>query len=339
MADDKQRIASLDFVRGFASLYVCLFHFTSGNPGFQLPELIKAVGKYGYLGVEIFFVISGFVIPYSLARSNYQLKDFGKFVLKRIIRLDPPYLVALVLTVILAYISSIVPGYRGEPFKFSLIQFLLHLGYINVFFGYEWFNPVFWTLAIEFQYYLFIGLLFPLINHKNIKWRIAILCILSLLPFIILNDKFIFHYLSLFIMGVLIFQYYTKAFNRQIFIITILIDIIAIYAVLGLAVTIVSVCTMLAILYIKSDNKVFKFMGEISYSLYLVHVPIGGRIITLGARFAHTLPIKLIFFIMAFVVSIVSAYILYRLVEKPAQEWSSAIKYRSKSSTKTNISN
>jgi peptidoglycan/LPS O-acetylase OafA/YrhL len=45
----------------------------------------------------MFFVLSGFIIPYSMARASYTVADFPRFVLKRVTRIDPPYLVAIAL--------------------------------------------------------------------------------------------------------------------------------------------------------------------------------------------------------------------------------------------------
>ena len=74
----------LDHLRGFAALAVCLFHLSFANSGF-LPagDPIRSVGAFGYLGVEIFFVISGFVIPYSLSLRGYRLRDAPEFLIKR----------------------------------------------------------------------------------------------------------------------------------------------------------------------------------------------------------------------------------------------------------------
>src|SRR5689334_14543570 len=91
------RISTVDSLRGIASLAVCWFHLTNGNPSFLTGGPLKSSGTYGWLGVEMFFVISGFVIPYSLHKAGYDLKSFGTFVAKRIIRLDPPYLVSIVI--------------------------------------------------------------------------------------------------------------------------------------------------------------------------------------------------------------------------------------------------
>jgi len=72
---------------------------------------------------------------------------------------------------------------------------------------------------------------------------------------------------------------------------------------------------------------VLAWLGTISYSLYLVHVPIGGKIVNLGARYAHTLPTELLVLAIAVVASLGVAWLLWYFVERPAQRWSSAITY------------
>lgn len=85
-------------LRGLASLAVAWYHLTEG-----LGSALKQWGSIGAHGVEVFFVISGFVIPFSiwkLKRSN-SLTGFPKFMARRLLRIEPPYLVSLIMVVIL----------------------------------------------------------------------------------------------------------------------------------------------------------------------------------------------------------------------------------------------
>ena len=100
MAKTEKRIETVDMLRGFAALAVCWFHLTDTN-AIAGSGVLEKSGRYGWLGVEIFFVISGFIIPYALHRSSYTLRHFGRFLLKRITRLDPPYIVSIVIAIIL----------------------------------------------------------------------------------------------------------------------------------------------------------------------------------------------------------------------------------------------
>ena len=71
--------------------------------------------------------------------------------------------------------------------------------------------------------------------------------------------------------------------------------------------------------------KVLVFLGFISYSLYLLHVPIGGRVINLAGRLPHTMPVELGAETAAMAVSLIAAWLLYRLVERPSQKWVRAL--------------
>src|SRR6185295_1906083 len=110
-----ERLQGLDFLRGLASLAVCWFHLTRFRYNVPDPRgyaLVCQTGAYGWLGVEVFFVISGFVIPYSLYRARYRVKNYRTFILKRVIRLDPPYLVSIAVILALAYALAL---YSGRP--------------------------------------------------------------------------------------------------------------------------------------------------------------------------------------------------------------------------------
>ena len=101
------RVETVHSLRGLAALAVAFFHFSNGNPNFYVPPVLRAIGANGWLGVEVFFVISGFILPYSLWRAGYQLSpsNFGRFVWKRVVRLDPPYFGTIALVLLLAYLS------------------------------------------------------------------------------------------------------------------------------------------------------------------------------------------------------------------------------------------
>ena len=100
------RIEVVELLRGVAALSVAWFHFTNGG-GLLKSGWLKASGSYDWLGVEAFFVISGFIIPYSMYRGGFRFpRHFGAFLLKRIIRLDPPYLIAAMLSLSLWYVSA-----------------------------------------------------------------------------------------------------------------------------------------------------------------------------------------------------------------------------------------
>ena len=322
---EKNRIEVLDFLRGIAALAVALHHFCN----ILEPGVLRSASFYGQLGVQVFFVISGFIIPYSLYRGGYELKHYGIFVVKRITRLDPPYLVTLALIILLGMLSWYVPFQKGMTFEVSLPQVLLHLGYVNTFFGYPWLNDVFWTLAIEFQYYLLMGLVFPLVFSRNVWTRLLTFAALNALSFLIPQGIYVFYFISLFFMGILTCQYRIGMIGaRQYALLLALTTLFALW-VMGVPSTLAGAAAVVSILFLQMRNAVFHFLGSISYSLYLLHSPIGRRALNVFLRLtgAESELAKIGVILLAVGVSIFAAYLLYRYVERPSQQWSASFRY------------
>jgi peptidoglycan/LPS O-acetylase OafA/YrhL len=321
------KIGAAHYLRGIASLAVCWFHFTNGNTRYLDAGFLKFSGSYGWLGVDAFFVISGFVIPYSLFNKYYRVQSFPRFLLKRIVRLDPPYLTSILLILILGYASSMSSLYTGASFAINWPQLCLHLAYLNAFFHKGWLNPVFWSLAIEFQYYLFMGLCFPLVLSRKRTVRLMSAGGLCVLALSVTSESLVFRYLFLFLMGSVLAQYYVKVIRVP--------ELLLMYVPLTIGCTIamgwkealvgiISVCIVMVPAF---QSKLLTLLGDISYSLYLVHVPIGGRVINLIQRFAHNEVTQLLGVLLAMALSLAGAYVLFRFVEKPSMRLSAAVRY------------
>src|SRR6185436_8028950 len=139
IARSGERLAGVDALRGVAALAVCWFHFTNGNPQFLPDGWLKQSGAFGWLGVEVFFVISGFIVPYAMRRRGYDAgRDWARFVAKRVIRLDPPYLVATALVLVVWFVSPHLPGFDGAPPNATPAQVFAHVGYLNGLLGLPW---------------------------------------------------------------------------------------------------------------------------------------------------------------------------------------------------------
>lgn len=156
-----ERITVLDPLRGIAAFMVVLCHYS----GYALPTLrpngISEILYYGRYGVDVFFVISGMIIPYSMHQKGYTLKTFSNYLLKRITRVNPPYYVAVFLSIILFYLAIFIKGSPIEGMLNGQMSWHLifgHLTYLAPYIDQPWLTPVFWTLAIEFQFYIIIGL-------------------------------------------------------------------------------------------------------------------------------------------------------------------------------------
>ena len=106
------RLQNLDIFRAVAALAVCLLHFQ--RESLTGGTLYEKIFQYGHYGVDIFFVISGYVIPLALLKKGFRLRDTGIFLKARFFRLYPAYILAAFLTLGLWYSSAWFPSFLGS---------------------------------------------------------------------------------------------------------------------------------------------------------------------------------------------------------------------------------
>src|SRR6185295_14367033 len=158
----KRRLQSIDALRGIAALGVVFYHaaWQTGNAvpanAFHWPvKLLQFFSAFGYIGVFLFFVISGFCIhlQWAKARANQQPTSiqFGTFWRRRFRRLYPPYIIAFALFMVMAALTSGIN--LTHFFVYDVVMHLLMLHNLDPHTCYS-INGVFWTLAIEEQLYL-----------------------------------------------------------------------------------------------------------------------------------------------------------------------------------------
>src|SRR5262249_47838356 len=189
----RDRIDIVNALRAFAAMYVTWGHFAGGQ-----GRWLDWTGHYGYTGVYIFFVISGFIIPYSLYRSGYSLGNLGRFLAKRAIRLYPPYLISIPIS-LLAANFVLAPMGAGPAVHPSARQLLYHVVFINDLAGMPWVNVVYWTLAIEWQWYVLAGLFFVMLVSRNQLLRFIPVAAAMVLYFLCTSDRVVFHTLPMFL--------------------------------------------------------------------------------------------------------------------------------------------
>lgn len=337
-------IDSIQIMRGIAALLVVLEHLV-GRPGY--PGFNKYFGfldGWGPVGVSAFFVISGMVLPLSLG-GDYRWSLFPMFLLRRAIRIEPTYLASVAIAVVIVYgMSSIAPN--GTPWLPSLHQLALHALYLIPFSHQEWIQPVYWTLAVEFQFYLCIGLIFPLIIFAYRKYggmAASLMCaafgMLVLIAHSVPEVK-LFQYATCFAIGMMVAGRRIFGFGLIPTIsLTLFLEILGSWSgqswlvILGssLAAAVAFYCTGPVN---KSNHwiKPFWFLGTISYSLYVMHQVIAsagenmGRMIlrkipgTLGLIMANLVPVG------SLIAAFIAAYLLYRFVEKPTHNLSRNIR-------------
>jgi peptidoglycan/LPS O-acetylase OafA/YrhL len=326
-----QRLETVDALRGLAALSVCWYHVAASG-SLETKGWLRASAKFGWLGVDVFFVISGFVIPYALWRGGYDLRDFSRYLWKRAARIEPPYFAAIVLAVLLWRLSSLRPGYQGRPFELSPTHLLLHVGYLNTFAGRPWLNPDFWSLAIEFQYYLLMGLLVPFLASPRSRSRLlalgSLFAISVLFPTQPGQHPYVFTWLPLFLAGILTFQRWANIIGRTFFACGLVLAMVVASYKLGILSASVGGLTAVVIAFVHVRNRVLNFLGAISYSLYLTHGPVGSRVDNLTARFVQGDVQTGLAALFAVLIAVAFAYVFHRLVERPSRVWAALFKYK-----------
>jgi peptidoglycan/LPS O-acetylase OafA/YrhL len=316
------KVLSIQILRGVAASMVCWSHFMLPSR-YYLPDgnWAREIGEYSLYGVQIFFVISGFILPYSLFHSDYSIHKFGKFLLRRVVRLEPPYIVSIVVVILLAYVSMLSPLYRGKPYVLNWQDVALHLGYLSAFFNRPWLSPVYWTLAIEFQFYLILGLLYPAFKQSGNATRALMVGVFFVSGLFFRERAYIFCHAPIFFMGILTFLFYEKKIGLNAFVPLIAVSFVTACFSFSLDGAIFGIIAVPAILLISSKNRVLLFLGNISYSIYLLHVPIGTRITNLTEALTDSVSIRIIAGLVAFIVTIGISFIYYKLIELPAIKW------------------
>jgi peptidoglycan/LPS O-acetylase OafA/YrhL len=318
-----KRFRVIDAARGLAALAVAWYHLTHSMGLIPKGTFLYESGTFGWVGVDAFFVISGFIIPYSLEKNRYRLSDYRRFLVKRIARLDPPYLASLLVYLGLAAYYAYA---THTAFPFSAKRVLLHLGYLNVFFGYGWIDNVYWTLAIEVQYYVLVGLAFPLLADLR-RFTFAMVPTCLILSLLLPSTGFFFRYSAVFLLGLANFHYKRGSISRPGFLLSVLFFGVCAVFRLGWMAGITSVLMSLAIAFLRKAPNLLVRFGSMSYSFYLFHGSVGYTALSFLLRRAPEIPFVLSVFI-ALAASVAVSSVAYRLIEVPSVHLASRIRFK-----------
>ncbi|RYY06442.1 MAG: acyltransferase, partial [Sphingobacteriaceae bacterium] len=326
-----QYIPVINSLRGLASVTVCLFHLICLPLNFLQHTFIFEIAPYGRFGVQIFFVITGIVIPIALIKGRYTYRLFGRFMRKRVLRIEPPYLFAILTGIIFILLRNYFLAKTPYPIP-TIKSLLLHIGYLIPFLkGQKWFIIVFWTMAVEFQYYLLISLLFPLLIARKFVVRILSYCIVFALALSYRNTEFALVWLPVFMIGVIYASFIYKKINLSEFWTVLIVSIGFSFFLHGFIISFISAGTLAIIHYFSTyESKTGNFFGRISYSLYLVHTVFGTAVTNLFVPYVSGFFAKVLVVVLSFVVSLVTAYVFYLIIEKPFQKIASKISLRRK---------
>lgn len=318
-----RKLDSLELLRGVAVVAVCFCHFGIAlSSSDHFSGAFNFFHDYGHYGVQVFFVVSGFIIPLSLYRAQYKIGQYGRFLYKRVLRLHPPYLVALALSLIIGYAAFKV---RNLVFPETVESIFLSVFYFHV----SETNPVFWTLVVEAQYYMFIGVVFVWLTKFPRMFAAIGVPVLSLIGLSQISEYVrFFAYINFFLTGLVVYFLYTEQGSFKLNCTALTGLLVAILVFDAVPAFIAALFAVLVIVFYRiSIPSIVGFPGRISYSLYLIHYPVGVKFINLTSRYMDP-SISWILFPSAMLLVLVVAWFFWRCIELPSATLSSAIKYK-----------
>jgi peptidoglycan/LPS O-acetylase OafA/YrhL len=349
------RLAVLDGYRALAIVMVLMFHYTVrwAAPHDPVPHLPAGkvfnglvLTEYGWLGVELFFIISGFVILMTLERCS----SVGEFVFRRMARLWPPLIVAATITTIVVFLIGPVEWRVSLPNYFASVFLIDPLISGKLFHqpNPSWVDGAYWSLWVEVRFYALAAAVYLLARRKFIAAWIGLVIVvmvaevlpryvgfmpvLSLISYVSAAP-----YLPYFTLGVCIYEIYSRGSERLMAVCgaALAAGTVLFFSALGMGlfeggspIVCVSANMLFFVLFglFVIDHPlvgVFKWrpvviLGQASYSLYLLHQFVGisvmRKIIDFHVPYIVALP-------MTLGIVIALSVILFRYVENPAKIW------------------
>lgn len=285
----QQRFQELDALRGVAALVVLLFHYSMNNPTL-LPFF-----KYGVTGVDLFFLISGFVI----FRSISNVRSGTEFLINRFCRLFPTYWVAVSFTFLIIFINEHVVNHLNTTVNWE--QYWCNMTMFQYYFNVPNLDGPYWTMIVEMVFYI---TMFVLLISKSLRSTIPFFVLLVLFGLLLSDfyrgegsieftaDYFVnfplAQYVALFLGGILFYQLHQTGKHK----IRLILLIIGCYLAqivlfnagdgpdghLSLAEyqLVLGIYFLLLFLFVFGKlrwlvNRYTLFLGKISFALYLIH--------------------------------------------------------------------
>lgn len=349
------RFAFADGLRAIAAFWVVLYHLHEGQhitnlTKFVGPFLTMLIFEHGNLGVPVFFVLSGFVMAVTTQNKSIGIKQSLMFMLRRIIRLTPPYYVAIIFAFLVIWVKlQFGDSYAQLPTWGGLFA---HIFYLQGLLEFPQINVVFWTLCYEMQFYLIFSIFIYFVSQRN-SGAISYFLIVFVMTFpsllwlvFIPNDSLIYsfvhrhlifiYYWYAFCSGVLVgwFSQSKRPFQSYLILFYVFLIVFGYFNgdMFALAAGLTSFIIHLAIKYNKMNEwlnqRPLQLLGMVSYSLYLTHnniIGLFGRLFRL--IFERSVIYDFLFVILSLIVCIFGAFVMYWLVEIPAIKFSKKIKY------------
>lgn len=354
---NSQRLVFLDGLRGLAATAVILFHchyLIAEQLATPLPFWINQIFESGHLGVQIFFVLSGFVIAYSTRDARFTLSFFKSFIIRRSIRLDPPYWVVVCGLVAISMLGSLAFA-KKELYPLSFREVAANLGYLHGLFGVPYILPASWSLCLELQ--LYTVLVLSLVAVRTIDEKLysgnsffnsrvfyaffgllSLFCLacdagwVAIFEGIPKNALFVYCWHQFFLGALACWVLYRNLPEKWFYGFASVVAVRLWFHYSGN--DMIVLITALVIFWVGKrqslssllQSRFFQWSGKISYSLYLIQWPTGMKFLDVLKE--HVLNGKVdlltggLLYLAAVMLIFICGHLFHRWVEEPCLQWS-----------------
>lgn len=336
----KDRLYILDLLRFVAALAVMLHHQVGAIAGWGVANhhnmpVLAPITHFGTLGVDLFFLISGFVILMSMWG-----KSLGDFAVSRVVRIFPAYWFAVTLAVLLFLVWGITLT-RGAGAEGQLRSYLPNMTMLEYGTGSLPLEAVYWTLWVELHFYALIALLiWRGVNYRNCVLFMSAWLLIGAFSqeaqFTLLNDVLFPVWAPYFIAGMAFYLIYRYGQNLVLGLIIVVGWALCVYyrckivnrelawpTVWDTTVTIV-VTVLFLVMWLVATRRLNRVawrgcvtLGALTYPLYLIHETVSRPLeVWLSPRHSRWAVLG-----ACTVTALTVAYLIHRFVERPAQGW------------------
>jgi len=318
---EASRVQMIDVLRGLAAIAVALFHFNEPYPA--LPDAYHRLVKFGWLGVPVFFVISGFCVAAARERSTTV-----SFFFRRFARIYPPYWASVVVVLGVVALRLATSGKNDVTvLPHSAMDWLYTLlALTKPASGVQGLNWAYWSLGYELSFYIVLGLLSFGRAYAFILFSL-LACFVPGFPF----DQW-----GTFGLGLACYYSTTKRPRAALALAAVC--IVQCFLKRSPAEGILGCLTALLIVFpprliLHTAFRPLRAAGIFSYSLYLIHVPVACYLLAyyLPFRLSRELAPSLLQDAIYLSVCLVFAYVFHRVIERPSHELARRMKFPSPS--------
>ena len=325
-------LLNLQALRGIAALMVLMHHSLAHFNAMGLSNpVFEFVATHGNIGVDVFFVISGYVMAKTTSNSEHGFGTGFYFLGKRFARIYLGYWPIFVLALIVYYFHQ--PDYLIDKQVFQSFLLLNFGNYSELVI-----TPA-WSLTYELYFYLVVGLVLtsnmlkPIPIFLVISFFIILKSVFTKLGDNYLADFFFSPYVLEFVLGYLIFYYWQYLSAKKMVLVSLVLGTVSLSIAVQLdpiygylrftAFGVFSVCLVWLMVLLEAHNLfifrgLIKKIGDSSYTLYLSHTVLLGLFYSFGIRDYLVLQgFALTGFIACLVVIIFISWIFYKFIEAP----------------------